>query len=140
MGTKQRVVLDTNVWVSIFLKRALAEEFERLFVAGNIDFCVSQAILEEVARVLLYPKFSALFDSPEFALNFITRVATIVKPSARVTVIKEDAADNRILECAKAAGADFIVSGDRHLLRLKKFGKAKIVTPREFIDITRGSL
>jgi hypothetical protein len=52
----------------------------------------------------------------------------------KLSVINEDDEDNKILECALASGADIIVSGDRHLLKLGKFRKTTIVTPREFFD------
>jgi hypothetical protein len=54
-------------------------------------------------------------------------------------VINEDSEDNRILECALASGADIIVSGDKHLLKLGKFRKTKILTPREFFDSIGGN-
>jgi hypothetical protein len=49
-------------------------------------------------------------------------------------VVTEDPADNRILECALAAGSDTIVTGDRHLLKLGRFGDAKILTPAQFLE------
>ncbi len=58
----------------------------------------------------------------------------IVNPKMSLKVINEDAGDNKILECALAAGADIILSGDKHLLKLSKFRKTKIITPREFFD------
>ena len=51
-----------------------------------------------------------------------------------MSVVREDEADNRILECALAAGADAIVTGDHHLLELRRFGGVRITTPREFLD------
>jgi predicted nucleic acid-binding protein len=51
-----------------------------------------------------------------------------------VNIIKEDLEDNKILECALTAGADFIVSGDKHLQELGNYKKTKILTPREFFD------
>ena len=58
----------------------------------------------------------------------------IVKPNLKLQVIDEDAEDNKILECALASGADIIVSGDKHLLKLGRFRKTRILTPREFFD------
>ena len=49
-----------------------------------------------------------------------------------MNLVGEDEADNRILECALAAGADTIITGDHHLLRLQRFFTARITTPREF--------
>ncbi len=58
----------------------------------------------------------------------------LVHPRQPVSVVREDEADNRILECALAAGADAIVTGDHHLLELRRFGGVRITTPREFLD------
>jgi len=58
----------------------------------------------------------------------------LVHPRQPVSVVREDEADNRILECALAAGADAIVTGDHHLLELGRFGGVRITTPREFLD------
>jgi len=52
----------------------------------------------------------------------------------KLHVINEDAEDNKILECALAAGADYIVTGDNHLIQLGKFRKTRILAPREFFD------
>jgi predicted nucleic acid-binding protein len=57
-----------------------------------------------------------------------------VTPQRRVNAVKEDPDDNRILECALAAGADMIISGDGHLLRLTAFEGIAILTPREFLS------
>jgi uncharacterized protein len=56
-----------------------------------------------------------------------------VIPRRRVNAVKEDPDDNRILECALAAGADVIVSGDGHLLRLTEYEGIAILTPRAFL-------
>ena len=60
------------------------------------------------------------------ALKLISRASTVYKPSVRVNVLA-DAPDNRILECALAAGAGLIVTGDRHLLKLKKYQGIPII-------------
>jgi putative PIN family toxin of toxin-antitoxin system len=60
--------------------------------------------------------------------------SNIVEPKVELHIVNEDEADNKILECALAAGADIIVSGDKHLLNLGKFKKTRILTPREFFD------
>jgi len=51
-----------------------------------------------------------------------------------VNVIREDEPDNRILECALAAKADVIVTGDQHLLKLKRFPGILVASPREFLS------
>jgi predicted nucleic acid-binding protein len=58
-----------------------------------------------------------------------------VSPTETLHVIEKDPDDDRILECAAAAKSDFIVSEDRHLLRLGQFGNARIVSIRDFINL-----
>lgn len=61
----------------------------------------------------------------------ISRVAKVWKPAARLAVLR-DAPDNRILECAVEAGADLVVTGDRHLLSLRKFQGIPIIRLADF--------
>jgi len=139
MGKKIKVVLDTNVWISIFMKKTLAEEFSKLFEAKKICVYNSEAILKEISRVLTYPKISEIIKLSgigiEDVIKNIVENSIIIKPKHKVDIIKEDIEDNKILECAIQAKANFIVSGDVHLISLKKFKKIKIITPREFLEI-----
>ena len=61
-------------------------------------------------------------------------VAEIVKPDISLHVITEDPDDNRVLECAAKGNADYIVTGDRHLLKLGSYEAIPIVTVRQFLD------
>jgi putative PIN family toxin of toxin-antitoxin system len=64
----------------------------------------------------------------------IGHFTVLVHPRETLSVVSDDEADNRILECALAARADTIVTGDRHLLQLRRFRGARISTPRQFLD------
>jgi predicted nucleic acid-binding protein len=57
----------------------------------------------------------------------------LIHPTEPVSLVREDEADTRILECAVAAAADTIVTGDRHLLKLQRFRAIRITTPSEFL-------
>ena len=67
--------------------------------------------------------------------KWITEMARMVKPAVRLDIIKEDAPDNRILECASAAGSDYIMSGDKDLLRLGRYDSIRIVRVAEFLEL-----
>ena len=58
----------------------------------------------------------------------------MVKPKVKLNIVEEDVEDNKILECAEAAGAVFIVSGDKHLLKLGTLRKPRVLSPGEFFD------
>jgi predicted nucleic acid-binding protein len=72
------------------------------------------------------------------ALNYITAGARIVAPAEALDVVKDDPDDNKILECAVAAGADAVVTGDKHLLRLGEYAGIRIFGVRELLE--RGGL
>ena len=127
-----KVVFDTNMFVSVFLvPGSHGEQALLLAHRRKVDLYSSVPILTETARVL-----RTKFDQPEknitAALKMIGRMATIVRPSRKVTVL-EDVPDNRILECAVTAGADLIVTGDHRLLALNAFEEIAIVRLADFL-------
>jgi uncharacterized protein len=81
----------------------------------------------------LVRKFAWSRARAEEAIRAILAFTTLVDPDESVSVVGEDEADNRILECAVAAGAGAIVTGDRHLLRLRRYREISIMGPRDFI-------
>jgi uncharacterized protein len=136
VGKKVKVVFDTNVWLSIFMEKRLKDEFSK--VKQNLIVFVSEDIGLEVSKVLQYPKVSEVLKKSGIQEKDVLRVLAVnskrVEPKLKLYIITEDPADNKILECAQASNADFILSGDKHLLELGKYRKTKIQTPREFFD------
>ena len=61
----------------------------------------------------------------------------IVKVNEKISYIKDDPDDDKILECAVSADCDFIISGDKHLLKLKSYKTIKILNPADFLFILR---
>lgn len=136
MGKKVKVVFDSNVWVSIFMKKNVSDEF--FPSKQKLTVYISRAIILEITKVLLYPKITKILEKSGFnekdLLHAIEENSTVVTPKVRLVVVEEDAEDNKVLECALASGADFVVSGDKHLLRIGKFRKTRILSPRDFFD------
>jgi putative PIN family toxin of toxin-antitoxin system len=136
VGKKIKVVFDTNVWISIAMKKILKDEF--LHVKQELTVYASEDIILEISKVLLYPKIAEILKRTGIREKEILRVIAVncrmVEPKVKLHIINEDAEDNKILECAFASAADIIVSGDKHLLKLEKFRKTRILTPREFFD------
>jgi putative PIN family toxin of toxin-antitoxin system len=131
------VVLDTNVVISALLAaEGKPAELVRLWENGEFDVAVSSALLDELSRALHYPKIAKRLEiSDEEILSFLNAYlasATLVSPETRLNVIAEDTDDNQVLECAVAASAAVIVTGDGHLLALKSFQGIEILTPSEF--------
>jgi len=133
---KIKAVLDTNILISLLFKKGLAKEFSRLMEERSVEFYSSEEILRELARVLTYPKIEEIFKkagiNKKTALESLVEILKIANPKVKIDVIKRDPLDNKVLECALEAGAKYVVSGDKHLLELKKFRKIEIMTAREF--------
>ena len=132
-ANKLRVVFDTNVYFPAFT-HPLGPPFriwERA-VKGSFILLASPAILRELAHVFRDVLHCAETGIVAY-LKLVAKVAEIVSPATNLRVIAEDPADDRILECALAGGADLIVSGDRHLRKLKSFRSIGIVQPSDFL-------
>jgi putative PIN family toxin of toxin-antitoxin system len=130
-----KVVFDTNILVSaLVFPGGRAEEALQRILEERDELFLSRAILDELLGVLAR-KFAR--DAEELArvAVFLGELATMVKPTRRLRVLK-DAPDNRILECAAAAGADGIVTGDRAVLALGEHAGTRILSLREYLDST----
>ena len=127
-----RVAADTNIYISALNFGGPSGEVIELAQSGQIDLFVSTAILHEIERVLS-ARFYWADRRIERAISNLLQFAHLVYPTDQLSVVTEDPDDNRILECGMEAGAGFIVSGDRHLLKLKSYRDIQIVRPAEFM-------
>lgn len=126
-------MIDTNIVVSSFLTSGPPRSILNRIRDRQDLLCVSRPILREYLEVLaragvsrkLLEALLSLFQDPE-------RVILVI-PSRRIAVIREDPADNMFLECAVEAEADYIISGDRHLLRLGTLEGITILSPRAYL-------
>ncbi len=137
-----KAVLDTNLFISALLttKGNPAKIINR-WKAGFFDLVISLPILKEIQRVILYPKIKKRLnwtevETSEFLLG-LAQFGIMVSGESKVDVIKEDPTDNKYLACAQEGQADYIVTGDQHLLKQGRYKGTKIVTPKEFVDILR---
>jgi uncharacterized protein len=133
-----RVVIDTNVFISSLLStEGNPRRVIDLWRHEKITLCMSKEILAEYFEVLGRFGMKDEPEGKELVQLFQKRYNQVfVSSPAAVTAIKEDPADNKFLECAAAADARYIVSGDRHLLNLKTFKNVRILRPTEFLKIT----
>lgn len=129
------VVADTNIYISALEFGGTPERFLRLAEAGGFQLVLSDAIMTELAKVLRSDKFRWPEEEIAKARRQIARFTERVAPTETLDIVKADPPDNRILECAAEAQADYIVSGDKHLLRLKQFGNAPIVKVADFMAL-----
>jgi putative PIN family toxin of toxin-antitoxin system len=130
-----KVVFDTNVIVSAALyEKGLPALLLSLGLEDKVRFFVSPSLLNEYEAVLKRPRFKLDHREITELMRKIHRKALIVTPAKRLKIIKADEPDNRILECAIKANADFIITGNKRHFPFEEFRGSKIVTPREFIN------
>jgi len=133
-------VVDANVFMSAVLSPAgTPARIIDFWREGRFVLVLSIAILEEIYRVLHYPKIATRHRWPEEQIRtFVDALASqamITRGALTLAAIKDDPADNRYLECAVEGEADFLVSGDQLLLNLGAYQGVTILTPRAFLDV-----
>lgn len=128
-----RVVADTNILVSALQFGGKPKQLLDVAADGQIDLVTSEAILAETVRVLR-DKFNRAPDWLAECDQQLRVIARLVEPTERLQVIEADPTDDRILECAVAAAADVLVSGDTHLLSLSSFRGILIQRVAEFLS------
>ncbi len=111
-----KIVSDTNVIVSAIFCEGNESEIIELIEEGKLKLITSVPILNELRKVLSYEKFGLDEEEINNLVEYILFLAETISPKQDLDIIKEDASDNKFLECAKEAEADYIVSGDQHLL------------------------
>ena len=132
----QKVVMDTNIFVSGLLdSNSYSHCLIELFLEGKFTLLVTRPILSELREILTRRPLARLANRKvgDF-LSVLEKRAKRVFPQERLRVVKDDPEDDKFLECALAGRADFIVSGDRHLLDLKKFKGIEILNSRKALE------
>lgn len=130
--TKFKVVFDTNVYLSAIIFGGNPRKILQLAIDEKIILYSSIEILLEIA-LKLKNKFKWPTEQINFTIKNISNLAKIVKVKERVDIVKKDPTDNKILEAAIESKADFIITGDNHLLELKRYKNIKIIQPINFL-------
>ncbi len=129
-----RVVLDTNILISAILFGGKPRQVLEKAVRGEIRLCLSEAILEELKGVLRRSKFDYPTEAIQVILTELISLSDFVNPSKTIRVVSEDPEDNRILECAVEAEANYIITGDVHLLRLGRYQDIEVLNAVAFLE------
>ncbi len=128
----KRVTADSNQYISALLRGGKPLQLLELARSGQIELAVSDDILNEVGRVLR-DKFKVPAEDVEEYRNQVLGFAKYVTPVERLRVVTSDADDDKILECAVAAGSEIVVTGDAHLLSVGDFSGIRIQRVAEFL-------
>jgi putative PIN family toxin of toxin-antitoxin system len=139
-----RVVVDTNVIVSSLINSHGAPgRIVQLFKEGQCDLLVSDEILAEYFRSLNYEKVARFHGlSPASVSKFLSEMKSFslfTQVSVHIRAVAADLDDNKFIEAAVAGGAEFIVSGDKHLLELREYDGIHIVTLATFVAYLEAS-
>ena len=129
-----RVVFDTNVFVSaLTLPGGRGDQALGRIIAGKDSLAISKPIIDELL-VVLARKFARDREELARVAVFLHGVAELVEPTTEPIDVLADAADNRILECAVAADAQAIVTGDHAMLALGEHQGVRIISSREYLS------
>lgn len=132
-----KVVFDTNVLVSGMLYVGKPKLLVDAVLEGKISLILSTQIIQEFKRVIARDKFKVSKNQRNSLTNFVLRIGHIVRVKSRFKVVKEDPSDDIVLRTAYDGKADHIVTGDEHLLSLRKFRGIKISTVSEMLELLK---
>lgn len=133
------VVLDVNVLISAYLfETSLPGLVYSLGLDGGFEHAISREMADKLEEVLSRPKFRRQMgdDDPRMVAEAILGLASvIVQPDSAVIGVADDLEDDRIIGVAVASGASMVVTGDKGLLAVERYGDIRMLTPREFLQL-----
>jgi len=131
-----RVVLDTNVIISALGWNGAEREVLELCLKRKIQLIESRPLLDELIKVLSRPRFKFINAKKKTELlDSLIQISEAVAPTEKINAVKDDPSDNKFLETAVEGKADYIISGDNHLLKLRRFRRIRIVNAKEFLRV-----
>ena len=133
MPTLRRAVFDTNVLISAYLWPGIPRTALEMIRNGSSMLVSAQPAIEEFVRVLGYRKFGLSPEEIAPLVDDLMSLAMIVHPRHTVDVVTRDPTDNLFLEIALQGKCSVLVSGDRHLLDLRRHRRTRILTPATFV-------
>lgn len=132
---KTKVFLDTNILISALGWEGKPKAIFDKCLHGELELITSPYQIDELKRVMDYPKFNFTEEQKARFISIILAIAVMVEIPGKVKVITEDPEDDAMLETAIVGNVDYLISGDPHLLKLKEFAKVRIVMTSEFLGI-----
>lgn len=133
--TLPKAVIDTNVLISAIVFGGIPRQILEEVIAGRLEVAISREILHEMQGILLGKKFKYPQETVNAITSELATLCEIVLPVQRIDIVRSDPANNRVIECALEAKAQYIITGDSHLIELKEVHGISIVTPSEFLAI-----
>lgn len=132
-----KVVLDTNIFVSGIFWKGSSNNIILAWKQKKFTLVSSLPVIEELRQTLKTFRIGMSDEMIEEWTNIIIENSIIVRPMFELHVVKEDPNDNKFIECAVAGKADYIVSQDKHLLKIGEYENIKTIHPKEFLKILK---
>ena len=129
-----RIVLDTNIFISGIFWSGDSEKILFDWGNGKYKLIISTEIIREIVETLMDFKIQIPTNMLLLWISILSMNSNIVEPQEEINVVKEDADDNKFIEAAIEGNANYIITQDKHLLKIKEFRGIKILTPKEFLD------
>ena len=134
-----KLVLDTNTLISGFFWEGNEAELIRKIENNKAQLFISNEIIDEVESVIKRPKFRLVLEktsqTPEQIISKIISLSHFVTGQKVKDTIKDDPSDEKFISCAVNAKADYIISGDNHLLNIKNYNSIKIIRTYEILEL-----
>ena len=131
----KKIVIDTNVLISALIGKGYSKQIlKEIFINRNIFLCISDICLEEFEKVLAYKhlaKYQGIQAEGKILPDGIKTFGIIYNPSTNLTILK-DSSDNKFLELALEAKADYLITGNKLHFTQKEYLGIKIKSPKEF--------
>ena len=128
-----RIVPDTNILISAFIVEGNEYRLIEKCFKREILLITSADVIDEFKEVALRPKFGFTEEEVGDFVNALIEAAEVVMPKEKVSSVCRDPDDNKLLATALEGKADYIISGDKDLLTLKRFRNVRVVTAAEFL-------
>lgn len=135
-----RIIIDTNLWISFLISKEF-EKLDSLLLTQKCTLLFSRELIDEFLEVVERPKLRKYFDSEdvENLLTVIHEIAEFVDVSSNIIFLK-DSKDDFLLSLAKDGKADYLITGDKELLNVEKFGSTEIMTMTDFLKLAENKV
>ena len=132
-GKKDRIIIDTNLWISFLLTNDYSS-LDIILSNSKLVLIFSDELLKEFIEVANRPKFKKYFSSQDLQDLFLQiKNHGVFIVSLSITNICRDPKDNFLLSLSKDGKASHLITGDKDLLDLKRYGKTKILSLKKYL-------
>jgi putative PIN family toxin of toxin-antitoxin system len=130
-----KIVLDANIFISAFFWGGNPRTVLERVINKTDDLFITKEIMNEIENVIGRPKFHAGRNEIEYFIKSIEEIGNIITPETGIEKGSRDKTDNKYIECAVTGGVDYIVSGDVHFLKMKKYNGIGIINAKEYLAL-----